>query len=200
MDNKTYIVKNRSASIVGYKIPELGIRREFGIGESKKIGFEELEKLTFQPGGRELLESFLQVTADKVINNLNLHTEPEYFMSEQQVVDLIKTGSQEAFLDALDYAPLGVMDLIKRFAVELPMNDINKIAALKEKTGFDVAAALANKKAEEAEDTANEVNTDKAATNNTKTTSGRRTTTNYKVVEEEAPKTPEYKIVDEVSE
>lgn len=197
--DKTYLVKNRSASIVGYKIPELGIRREFGIGETKKISGEELEKLTFQAGGRELLEGFLQVTAEEMINNLNLHVEPEYFMSEQQVADLIISGTQEAFLDALDYAPTGVIDLIKRFAIDLPMTDTNKIAALKDKTGFDVAAALANKKAEEAEDTANEVVKEKAATEN-KATGGRRTNANYKKEEPAPVTTPEYKIIDETNE
>ena len=41
-----YDVKNRSASMVVYKIPEDGIRREFAPGESKKIKFGELEKLS----------------------------------------------------------------------------------------------------------------------------------------------------------
>ena len=41
-------VKNRSASVVVYKIPEDGIRRSFAPGETKKISFEELEKLTYQ--------------------------------------------------------------------------------------------------------------------------------------------------------
>ena len=198
MENKNYFVKNRSASIVGYKIPELGIRREFGIGEVKKISGEELEKLTFQAGGRELLESFLQVASEDAINNLNLRVEAEYFMSEQQVAELILTGSIDAFLDALDYAPTGVIDLIKRFAIDLPMTDTNKIAALKEKTGFDVTAALANKKAEEAEDTANAVVTQKAASDN-KSTSGRRTKVDYKKEEKVSP-IPEYKIVDEVQD
>ena len=198
MENKNYFVKNRSASIVGYKIPELGIRREFGIGEVKKISGEELEKLTFQAGGRELLESFLQVASEDAINNLNLRVEAEYFMSEQQVAELILTGSIDAFLDALDYAPTGVIDLIKRFAIDLPMTDTNKIAALKEKTGFDVTAALANKKAEEAEDTASEVVTKKAASDN-KSTSGRRTKVDYKKEEKVSP-IPEYKIVDEIQD
>ena len=34
---KSYLVKNRSASVVVYVIPEEGIRREFMPGESKRI-------------------------------------------------------------------------------------------------------------------------------------------------------------------
>jgi hypothetical protein len=75
-------------------------------------------------------------------------------MSENQVRDLLLTGSLDAFLDALDFAPLGVIDLIKTLAVQLPLTDLNKRKALKEKTGFDVDKALIHieeEKAEEAE-------------------------------------------------
>lgn len=40
-------VKNRSSSILVYNIPDDGIRREFMPGETKRIPFGELEKLTF---------------------------------------------------------------------------------------------------------------------------------------------------------
>ena len=45
--------------------------------------FEELEKLSFQPGGRELMANFLQVMEDEVNNELNIPREAEYYMSEQ---------------------------------------------------------------------------------------------------------------------
>jgi hypothetical protein len=45
--NKNYQIKNRSASMVVYKIPDLGIRREFAPGEIKKIKFNELEALSY---------------------------------------------------------------------------------------------------------------------------------------------------------
>ena len=54
-------VKNRSASIVIYSIPEDGVRREFAPSEKKFISIEELDKLTYQAGGRELMTNFLQI-------------------------------------------------------------------------------------------------------------------------------------------
>jgi hypothetical protein len=39
---------------------------------------------------------------------------------------LLKNGSKEAFLDCLDFAPEGVLDLIKKFAVELPLDNYDK--------------------------------------------------------------------------
>lgn len=137
-----YNVKNRSSSVVVYRIPETNLRREFAPGETKRLPFGELEKLTYQPGGRELLENFLQIVEEKVTNTLNVHRELEYDMSEEQIKDLLLKGSLNAFLDALDFAPIGVIDLIKVLAVQLPLTDLNKRKALKDKTGFDVDRAL----------------------------------------------------------
>lgn len=177
--NKLYTVKNRSASMVVYKIPEEGIRREFAPGESKKIKYSELEKLSYQSGGRALMANFLQIIDETVTENLNIHTEAEYYMSEEQIAELIKSGSQEAFLDCLDYAPVGVIDLLKKYAVSIPMTDINKREALKAKTGFDVDKAISMLKAEKAEEEGAE---DKITPVAKTGTAGRRTNTTYKVV------------------
>ena len=142
MANNVYNVKNRSAGMVVYKIPEDGIRREFAPGETKKISFKELEKLSYQSGGRALMTNFLQIYDEKVTQELNIHTENEYYMSEEQIKELLVSGSLAAFLDCLDYAPVGVIDLIKKFAVTLPLNDVEKRQALLNKTGFDVSKAL----------------------------------------------------------
>ena len=53
-----YNVKNRSAGTVVYRIPEDGIRRSFAPGETKRIKFSELEKLTYRQGGRNLLADY----------------------------------------------------------------------------------------------------------------------------------------------
>ena len=88
--DKMYKVKNRSASEVIYRIPEDGIRRPFAPGEVKRIPFAELQKLTYQPGGREILTDFLQIEAEEVTDQLNIHREVEYDMSEEQIVELLQ--------------------------------------------------------------------------------------------------------------
>lgn len=137
-----YNVKNRGASLVVYKIPEDGIRREFKPGQTLQISSEELEKLTYQPGGITILSQFLQIQDPVAIQQLHVKTEPEYYMSERDVYNLIVKDSLDAFLDALDFAPIGVIDLIKKMSIDIPMTDIRKRKVLKEKTGFDVEAAL----------------------------------------------------------
>lgn len=172
-----YKVKNRSASRVGYSIPEDGIRRTFAPGEVKNITYNELLKLSYQPGGREMMVQFLQILSEAGLDKLNIHAQPEYYMSEQQVVDLLRTGTIDAFLDALDFAPVGVIDLIKKFAVQLPLNDMNKRKALYEKTGFDVTKALIHDEESKAPETEEEK---AAAAAKVATPTGRRTAANYK--------------------
>ena len=178
-----YNVKNRSSSMVVYRIPETNLRREFAPGETKRIPFGELEKLTYQPGGRELLENFLQILEEEVTTNLNVHRELEYDMSEEQVRDLLLTGSVDAFLDALDFAPIGVIDLIKSMAVALPLTNLQKRKALKDKTGFDVDRALMHIEEERAEENVDKVNSAPAERRVKEEVkpAGRRTTPSYKV-------------------
>lgn len=149
-------VKNRSSSVVVYRIPESNLRREFAPGETKSIPFGELEKLTYQEGGRELLENFLQLSEEEATTDLGVKREPEYNMSEAQIKELLLRGSQDEFLDCLDFAPMGVIDLIKVMAVQLPLSDIAKRKSLKEKTGFDVDSALRHIEEEKAEEKAPE--------------------------------------------
>lgn len=178
-------VKNRSAGMVVYRIPEMGIRREFAPGETKRISKEELEKLSYQSGGRELMYHFLQVQSQTALEDLGIKPEPEYNMSEQQIYDLLVSGSLDAFLDCLDFAPIGVIDLVKKLAVSIPLNDSSKRDALKEKTGFDVTAALANIKAEQEEDkVATATPVERRVKEEKSSTPGRRTSgSNYKIVE-----------------
>ena len=172
-----YNVKNRSAGVVLYTIPEDKVRRRFTPGETKRISYEELLHLSYQPGGRELMANFLQIQSAGVPASLGIKTEPEYYMSENQIVDLLKHGTLDQFLDCLDFAPEGVIELIKQFAVSLPLDNYEKRQALKEKLGFDVDAAIANSGPEQ------ELKPAETSKITAPSTGARRTTaTNYKVV------------------
>lgn len=191
MTNKVYTVKNRSASMVVYNLPEIGVRREFMPSEIKKnISYDELEKLSYQSGGRELIANFLQILDEQVLDNLGIATQPEYYMSEADIVNLMKTGSLDEFLDFLDFAPVGNMDLLKKLSVSVPLTDYDKRLALKDKTGFDVDTAIKNLEAEKAEENEGK---EKAVSSGRRVQpkteekpAGRRTSgTNYKVVTKE---------------
>ena len=190
MADRVFNVKNRSAGIVVYRIPEDGIRREFAPGETKRIAYSELEKLSYQSGGTQLIAQYLQVQSDEALDELAVHREPEYKMSEQDVVNLIKgSDNVDEFLDCLDFAPDGIIDLIRTLAVKLPMENTAKKKALKEKTGFDVDAALKNIEAEKEEE---------AAKKPAASQSGRRVQPAAEKAEPAAPTrrtTPKYNVV-----
>ena len=182
-------VKNRGASVVVYRIPEAGIRRSFAPGETKQISVQELEQLTYQPGGLAILTRFLQVQDEMALQAMGAKVEPEYHMSEKDVAELIAAGSLDAFLDALDFAPVGVIDLIKKLSVSIPLTDIQKRKALKEKTGFDVDAALKHIEEEKEDDKQNTILKQSSGERRVKpeaAPAGRRTTApKYNVVKTE---------------
>lgn len=178
--NTVYKVKNRSAGMVVYKIPEDGIRREFQPGEEKQIRHDELEKLSYQPGGPRLMRDYLLIYNEEAIEDLGINPEQEYYMTESDVIDLIKNGSLDAWLDALDFAPPGTMDLIKKFSVSVPLNDIQKRRALKNKTGFDIDKAILNEELDKENETP--VEAPKRRVQPAEDKPARRTTSKYNVV------------------
>lgn len=164
-------VTNRSTSTVGYNLPEDKIRRTFAPGESKTLPYWELEKLTFQPGGCALIADYLLIENEEAIAKLGMPTEPEYYMTQPQVIELMNNGTIDAWVDCLNFAPQGVLDMIRDLSVSLPLNDVAKRDILKEKTGFDVDAAIRN------------VQADKATEEMVSSGPTRRTTApNYKIV------------------
>lgn len=144
--SKKVSIKNRSSSIVIYNIPEMGIRREFMPNEVKNITSEELEALSYRPGGMDLIRNELLISDAEVLTDMAVKVEPEYYLDDKGVIELLNTGSMDSFLDCLDFAPQGVLDLIKKYAVSLPVNDSRKREAIKTKLGLDVDLALLHQK------------------------------------------------------
>lgn len=135
-------VSNRDSGSVGYSIPEMGIHRKFQKGEIKEVTMEELRKLSYLPGGQVILKDCLIVHDEEALKELNPDYEPEYFYTEEDVKKLLLRGTQAEFLDCLDFAPGGVIDLIKQLAVSLEINDLAKREAIFKKTGFNVSKAI----------------------------------------------------------
>lgn len=142
MENKLIEVRNRDAGSVGYIIPDQGIRRTFSPGETKKIALEELQALQYVPGGEFTLKHLLMVNDKDALSALNMETEPEYFYTEKEVRELLSTGTLDQLKDCLDFAPEGVIDLIKKIAVDTKLPDTLKREAIEKKTGFSINNAI----------------------------------------------------------
>ena len=144
LEDKTMVrVTNRDNGRVGYVIPDLGnLHRVFESGESKDVSMQELRKLSWLPGGKDILENYLVLDNKDAISELLGEVEPEYHYTEDDVKVLLLTGSLDALKDCLDFAPEGTINLVKKLAVELEINDILKRQAILEKTGFNVNTAI----------------------------------------------------------
>ena len=159
MLDKTTLIKvvNRDNGTVGYTIPDLGnLHRNFQPKEEKEVTMEELRKLSYLPGGLTLLKDCLVIKNADAIAELLGTVEPEYHYTEEEIKKLLLYGTMDQFIACLDFAPQGVIDLLRNLAVELQVSDINKREAIKTKTGFDVTKAIEINKATAEEEVAPE--------------------------------------------
>jgi hypothetical protein len=68
--------------------------------------------------------------------------EPEYHYTEDDVRKLVHEGSLDQLEDALNFAPEGVINLIKDIAVKEEVADMRKRQMIYDKTGFNVNNAI----------------------------------------------------------
>lgn len=143
LDKETIIkVKNRSNTRVCYKIQDLGIERRYEPGEVKEVTMEELRKLSWRIGGANILRKYLVLGNQEAIEELIGNVEPEYHYSRKDVEKLLSRGTLNQLLDCLDFAPNGVIDMVKEMAVKLEISDLRKRNAIFKSTGFDVSRAI----------------------------------------------------------
>lgn len=142
-EKKVVRVTNRDNGHVGYRIPDMNnLVRDFSANETKNITVEELKKLAYISGGPTLIRDYLIIDDAEVVKEVLGEVEPEYYYTEDDVKNLLLTGSLDALKDCLEFAPKGTIDLVKKLAIEMPLNDIAKRKAILEMTGFNVDAAI----------------------------------------------------------
>ena len=188
-NNVTVKVTNRDNGSVGYSVPDLGVHRTFQPKETKEISAEELRKLSYLPGGDIIIKEYLIIHNEELLNELLGSVEPEYYYSEAEVKTLLLSGSLEQLQDCLDFAPNGVIDLIKDLAVTLKIDNMSKRKAIQEKTGFNVTRAIEiNEETEEEETTKENTSGRRAAplpTNKEGTPARRSAPPKYNVVSQQ---------------
>lgn len=147
-------VKNRNNGSVGYTIPDMhNLYRKFYANETKEVTYEELQKLSYLPGGMYILQNYLIILDnDEARDTILGQVELEYNYTEEDVKNLLLNGSLDELLDCLDFAPVGVIELVKTLAVELEINDLSKRNAITNKTGFNINKAIEIKQVSKEED------------------------------------------------
>ena len=134
-------VKNRNNGYTGYTLTS-GVRRQFNIGETKKVDIEELKELSQMEGGEFLLRNYLIVNDQPALDFLNINPEPEYWYDEPEIKQLLESGTLDQLEDCLNFAPQGVIDMVKDMAVKMEVPDTRKRKLILDKTGFSVDNAI----------------------------------------------------------
>jgi hypothetical protein len=135
-------VENRGNAIVGYRVPESNIIRRFVENEVKEIPMGELRQAVQIPGTKRTIMNNLIIHDKSAVEELLPEAEPEYFYTVKDVDFLLERGTLDQLKDALDFAPKGVVDLIKDRAVKNELNDVRKREAILEATNFNVTGAI----------------------------------------------------------
>jgi hypothetical protein len=102
----------------------------------------ELRQAVQIPGTKRLIENNLIIHSKEAVDELLPGAEPEYYYTAKDVDFLLEKGTLDQLLDALDFAPQGVVDLIKERAVKTELNDVRKRDAILDQTNFNVTKAI----------------------------------------------------------
>ena len=142
--DKQYIeVRNLTGQTVAYKIEEDNIRRVFAPHETKKITAEELRKAAYKYGNNVLFQDYLCVDNKELAEEFGVPEDAvEYWWKKEDIDRVLSEGSMDEFLDALDYAPKGIVTAIKDRAIETKVNSMEKRKAILDNLGDDITKII----------------------------------------------------------
>ena len=146
-DDTLINVRNRNNGTTGYTLAD-GAKetRLWAENEVKKITFSELKRVSYLPGGAELLRDYLVIEDPAAIEALNvgidIQEQPEYLYTENEIRDLLFNGSLDELKDFLDFSPDGGIEIAKQIAVNEELPDMRKRKIISEATGFNINTAI----------------------------------------------------------
>lgn len=144
-DDELIDIQNLTDYQVGYIVPEVGTKRGFMPQQCRQIAAGELRAVYAAPGGESLFTDYLAIKDKELASEFNISTdafEHEYNWTQKEVDNVLLYGSLDKLKDALEYAPQGIVDLIIDRAIAVKLPDNNKLAAIKEFTGRDIASMI----------------------------------------------------------
>ena len=107
------------------------------------ISKEELKALNYTHGGRIIIEKYLMFDED-FARSLGLDVEPEYNYTIEDVKKLLTSGTLEQLEDCLEFAPEGVLDLVKKEAISMRLDSHQKRELISKKLGINLDSMIKN--------------------------------------------------------
>lgn len=186
-DDDIVEITNLLDCVCVYVVEMTGVRRSLPPHASFKVKAEELRQLNYQRGGQELLQNYLRVENEDLAQEFGIDVEntPEYNWGRVEVEAALNDPDINILLDALEFAPAGIKQLIADVAVETEIADVNRRKAISEWLKVDIDSMIKNKHAYDDEDAAEPApkSTRRRATAKTTTTKTRRTKKTVETVE-----------------
>jgi len=132
-------VRNLVDHMVVYKIDELNRRVVFNPFETKKVQVDELRRLNYQHGGRILLHNYLCIKDQELRQEFGVDPSMvEYDWTLRDVDAALTSRPMDELMDALEFGPDGIKELLIDRAVQLRIPDTNRRKAIQDITGVDI--------------------------------------------------------------
>ena len=111
----------------------------FKAQQQQPLNREMVERMRYDTGGSYLIKHYLSVQDEEIRQEIGISSEDvEYDYTEEDVLTLLENDDVPGILDALDFGPEGIKDLIVEKAVSLPIKNQDTIKAISEKTGQNI--------------------------------------------------------------
>ena len=149
-ESKRVKVENMSDVQVGYVLSSSNIVRRFMPHVSMDISIGELRELSLQHGGDFLLKNYLRINDRELAKEFGITEDSydhEYNWTQKEIDACLNDANCDVLLDALDFAPDGIVQSIKDRAIELEVSDRKKLDAIGKRTNCDLEAIIRNKHA-----------------------------------------------------
>ena len=174
-DDDLVVVRNLTDYIVGFRDQMSGRLYSFQPRQKMKVTAGVLRTLSYSSGGIELLQNYLSVQDSELCEEFGVPEDMiEYNWTVEDVDKLLLSGTMDELLDALDFGPTGIKEMIVTRAAAIDLPDIHKREAIQEKTGANISNIIAAAKTNEEGEENEAPKTRRRATKKTTTTTGRR--------------------------
>lgn len=143
LDNQMIPVRNMVDHMVVFTDNDTHRRIVFQPYETKKISAEILRRLNYSHGGSVLLRNYICVMNDELAAEFGVSPETiEYKWTREDIDNCLLNEPIDNLLDALDFGPDGIKEMLVQRAADLKLNDMSKRQALQDATGFDINALI----------------------------------------------------------
>lgn len=126
----------------------------FGPQQAKSLAASDIRSLAYVPGILTMFyDGKLRLDNDKLAAEFNIPTDiPEYSYTIEDIDNILLNEDIEVLLDTLDFAPEGILEIVKSRAVALKIPSLEKRKVISDRLSTDKLKVSIDKMIREAEE------------------------------------------------